>query len=325
MTDGGYNPCHRSLKFIKLRGTRVRKDGLRLLLNTCLALEGLRCNVMDILQALSTYIKDDQARYDGSSLTLKYFDFSSCYQIFSSKLHFLMNLREVRIGADVPPECKTSSRKHRNDFKLKPPTEEVCHGLLFLGSLRYLETLVLKDLNENELEAALGSCGMLLRRLEIHFMSSGVNLEVINQLAPNITTLLISDSKIICSTDHAHTKKYFFKNLTQCRLMRVYYENRSETCILSHCDLKSLYQESAPAITDDLIDALIDNNKLRNLEELIFTGICFLSTQSLIKIMQLPSINLVGDIMDWSISRQQYETFLSKHKESWKTSKKVIK
>ena len=42
---------------MKLRGTRVRREGLGLLLRSCLALQGLRCNVMDVLQAMSSYLK----------------------------------------------------------------------------------------------------------------------------------------------------------------------------------------------------------------------------------------------------------------------------
>ena len=35
----------------------MRREGLGLLLRWCLALEGVRCNVMDVLQAMSSYIK----------------------------------------------------------------------------------------------------------------------------------------------------------------------------------------------------------------------------------------------------------------------------
>lgn len=45
------------LRFVKLRGTRVRREGLGLLLRCCLTLEGVRCNVMDVLQAMSSYLK----------------------------------------------------------------------------------------------------------------------------------------------------------------------------------------------------------------------------------------------------------------------------
>ena len=74
-------PCHASLRHVKLRGTRVRRHGVRLLLRHCLVLEGVRCvdtvdiddadfvyvsnidmvmvrcNIMDVLQALSAFIK----------------------------------------------------------------------------------------------------------------------------------------------------------------------------------------------------------------------------------------------------------------------------
>ena len=57
--DSGVTPraCHNSLTHVKLRGTRVRRDGLRLLLKYCLSLQGVRCNIMDVLHALSAFIK----------------------------------------------------------------------------------------------------------------------------------------------------------------------------------------------------------------------------------------------------------------------------
>ena len=86
-------------------------------------------------------------RCDGSSLTLRYFDFSSCFSIFAPKLDHLRCLEEVRIissqylqylhsiytvsteylqvriGADAPPEFRQKSRKHRKD--VRTPTEQV--------------------------------------------------------------------------------------------------------------------------------------------------------------------------------------------------------
>ena len=50
-------PCHKTLTHVKLRGTRVRRDGVRLLLKYCLSLQGLRCNIMDVLHSLSAFIK----------------------------------------------------------------------------------------------------------------------------------------------------------------------------------------------------------------------------------------------------------------------------
>ena len=81
MSHKSPRPCHASLRHVKLRGTRVRRHGVRLLLRHCLALEGVRCvdtvdiddvdfvdiftismvmvrcNIMDVLQALSAFIK----------------------------------------------------------------------------------------------------------------------------------------------------------------------------------------------------------------------------------------------------------------------------
>ena len=49
--------CHKTLTHVKLRGTRVRRDGIRLLLSYCLSLQGVRCNIMDVLHALSAFLK----------------------------------------------------------------------------------------------------------------------------------------------------------------------------------------------------------------------------------------------------------------------------
>ena len=49
------------------------------------------------------FIQEDGARCDGSSLTLRYFDFSSCFSIFAPKLGHLRCLEEVRIVADTVP------------------------------------------------------------------------------------------------------------------------------------------------------------------------------------------------------------------------------
>ena len=49
----------------------------------------------------NVHIQEDGARCDGSSLTLRYFDFSSCFSIFAPKLDHLRCLEEVRSVADA--------------------------------------------------------------------------------------------------------------------------------------------------------------------------------------------------------------------------------
>ena len=63
--DSGVRPraCHHTLTQVKLRGTRVRRDGLRLLLKYCLSLQGVRANIMDVLHALSAFIKVSSMLY----------------------------------------------------------------------------------------------------------------------------------------------------------------------------------------------------------------------------------------------------------------------
>ena len=117
---------------------------------------------------------------DGSSLTIKYFDFSSCFPIFARRLEFLPALVEVRVGADVPPEYRNVSRKHKNE--VRTPTREMCELLQGLQVLSQLSNLVLKDISNTELEAALSCCGWRLERLEVHYVTTGVDLSLIDKL-----------------------------------------------------------------------------------------------------------------------------------------------
>ena len=189
---------------------------------------------------------------DGSPLTLKYFDFSSCFPIFARRLEFLPALEEVRVGADVPPEFRNVSRKHKNE--VRTPAREMCGLLQGLRVLRQLSNLVLKDISNTELEAALSCCGWRLDRLEVHYMTSGVDLSLINSLCPRLTNLNISNSRIFQS----NKTKPFLPQLSQCRLMRVSYEERTEDIFLSECEnVKILHQEAAPALNDQFILSLL--------------------------------------------------------------------
>ena len=191
---------------------------------------------------------------DGSPLTLKYFDFSSCFPIFARRLEFLPALVEVRVGADVPPEYRNVSRKHKNE--VRTPTREMCELLQGLQVLSQLSNLVLKDISNTELEAALSCCGWRLERLEVHYMTTGVDLSLIDQLCPRLTNLNISNSRIFQS----NKTKTFLPKLSQCRLMRVSYEERerTENIFLAECgSLKILHQEAGPATTDQFIESLL--------------------------------------------------------------------
>ena len=189
---------------------------------------------------------------DGSPLTLKYFDFSSCFPIFARRLEFLPALVEVRVGADVPPEYRNVSRKHKNE--VRTPTREMCELLRGLQVLSHLSNLVLKDISNTELEAALSCCGRRLERLEVHYMTTGVDLSLIDQLCPRLTNLNISNSRIFQS----NKTKTFLPKLSQCRLMRVSYEERTENIFLSECcNLAILHQEAGSATNDQFIDSLL--------------------------------------------------------------------
>ena len=103
-------PCSRTLKRVKLRGTKVRVDslssghgksnhpqatGIRMLLSHCLSLEGVRHNSKDVIMALSGFLKEERHRMDGSLLSLAYMDFTSCFTVFSQRLELLPGLTEV--------------------------------------------------------------------------------------------------------------------------------------------------------------------------------------------------------------------------------------
>ena len=93
-------------------------------------------------------------------------------------------------------------------------------------------------------------------------MSSGVDLDVINQHAPNLASLSICDSKIFCSDDWGQSN--FLPKLTHCRLMRVSYISGCETKILQGCkNLQVLYQEAGAEITDECIQDLVEIGYLR--------------------------------------------------------------
>ena len=189
---------------------------------------------------------------DGSPLTLRYFDFSSCFPIFARRLEFLPDLMEVRVGADVPPELRNVSRKHRKE--VRTPAREMCGLLEGLEVLSHLNNLVLKDISNTELEAALSCCGWRLSRLEVHYMTSGVDVSLIDRLCPNLSNLSISNSRIFQSNKTGT----FLPKLVQCRLMRVSYEERRENIFLSDCDnLTILHQEAGPAINDQFIRSLL--------------------------------------------------------------------
>ena len=189
---------------------------------------------------------------DGSPLTIKYLDFSSCFPIFARRLEFLPALVEVRVGADVPPEYKNVSRKHKNE--VRTPTREMCGLLQGLQVLSQLSNLVLKDISNTELEAALTCCGWRLERLEVHYMTTGVDLSLIDALCPRLTNLNISNSRIFQS----NKTPSFLPKLAQCRLMRVSYEESVENIFLSECgSLAVLHQEAGPATNDQFLGSLL--------------------------------------------------------------------
>merc|ERR1712142_1328765 len=117
-------------------------------------------------------------------------DFSSCFTLFAERLDKMPSLKEVRIGADVPPQLKSFSHKHRAEAIV--PSEQMRQALRFLNVLTFLRCLVVKDVSSDQVELALTVCGKKLRRLDIHFIPNGIDLGVINKYAHSLTDLSIS-------------------------------------------------------------------------------------------------------------------------------------
>eukprot|EP00092_Neocalanus_flemingeri_P014040 GFUD01015146.1.p1 GENE.GFUD01015146.1~~GFUD01015146.1.p1 ORF type:complete len:519 (-),score=59.30 GFUD01015146.1:24-1580(-) len=313
--EDSFNPCHTTLRHVKLRGTRVRRAGVRMLLRTCLNLEGIRCNTMDVLQALSSFLKEDKWRYDGSLLTMKYMDFSSCYAIFAPKLNMLPKLIEVRIGADVPPQLKSLSRKHKREAIV--PTEQLCIALKCLNQLTELKTLVLKDLSNEEVSLVLSLCGKRLKRLDLHYMTSGVSLDVINGNANLLTDLSISDS-MISQTKSNNLRVKFLPHLQNCRLMRVTYRDNAEETLLRNCpNIRVLHQEAGSGISNELIKDVVINGNLSSLEEFVINGNCQLGVESVLYLTRLPQLVRFGDIQDWKISEERRRQLFISLKDQW--------
>ena len=167
---------------------------------------------------------------------------------------------EVRVGADVPPEYKKVSRNHRRE--VRTPSLEMCGLLTYLQVLTHLTNLVLKDVTNTELESVLTCCGDRLARLEIHYMSTGLDLSLINRYCSCLLDLNICNSRLYLS----HDTTRFLPRLEQCRLMRVCYDSGAENIFLSLCEkLRVVHQEAGQALDDQLIHSLISRHSLQAL------------------------------------------------------------
>lgn len=102
----GLNNCSRTLRFMKMRSTGVRIGGVRILLRCAKNLQGVRCSIYDVLQALAAQLKNSD-----EALALKYLDFSNCFAILSKYLFLLPKLAEIRIGADAPPQMRQTVKR----------------------------------------------------------------------------------------------------------------------------------------------------------------------------------------------------------------------
>ena len=121
-----------------------------------------------------------------------------------------------------------------------------------------------------------------LRRLELHYLVSGVDLCLISSFAPALLHLTVCDSKVFCSDPAllrggggavrtllgggGGTVRALLPRLLSCHLLRVSYEGGAEAALLGHAPaLTRLHQEAGPAITDELVQRLVAEGRLDNL------------------------------------------------------------
>ena len=165
---------------------------------------------------------------------------------------------------------------------------EMCAALDCLASLPALATLVLKDVTNTELETVLAQCGerytdirgvcltfgrylnmLRLRRLELHYLVSGVDLCLISSFAPALHHLTVCDSKVFCSDPAllgVGAARALLPRLLSCHLLRVSYLGGAEAALLGHAPaLTRLHQEAGPAITDEFVQRLVAEGRLDNL------------------------------------------------------------
>jgi len=193
------NPCASSLRFAKMKATKVRVNGVRHLLNIAKNLQGIRCSNFDVLQALATKLKALQNGCE-ESLNLRYLDFSNCFSILSKYMNWLIHLTEIRIGSDAPPQMRLTTRRLLIDDHLNDDATVIA-ALEELPKLEDLQTLVLKAFDLKYQKCLLSTqVGIRLRRLDLHFNyeAPGVNLAEIAILCPYLTDLAVCDSLVKC-------------------------------------------------------------------------------------------------------------------------------
>ena len=176
---------------------------------------------------------------------------------------------------------------------------------------------MLKDVSNEEVSLALSVCGKKLARLDIHYMTSGISLDVINMTANLLTKLSISDS-MISQIKENQSVINFLPHFQICRLMRVTYRDNAESAIIRRChNLRVLHQEAGSGITDELVENLVINRHLLKLEEIVINGDCQLGIESVNNLTQLPQLVRFGDIQDWKISEEERRQLFISVKHHW--------
>ena len=110
-----------------------------------------------------------------------------------------------------------------------------------------------------------------LRRLELHYLVSGVDLCLVSSFAPALHHLTVCDSKVFCSDPAllgggGGTARALLPRLLSCHLLRVSYVGGAEAALLGHAPaLTRLHQEAGPAITDEFVQRLVAEGRLDNL------------------------------------------------------------
>lgn len=343
--------CSKSLRFMKMRSSGVRVQGVRCLLHCARALQGVRCSSYDVLQALAAQLKtlsnfcdnyDDKRRV----LPLRYLDFSNCFAILSKYMWLLPDLIEVRVGSDAPPLMRQTTKRLLVDDSDQVDDANMLAALSDLPKLVSLRTLVLKAFALKCLVPLLNTqIGFRLRRLDLHYtnVNPGINLIDIGIACPFLTDLAVCDSLVTWSSDGVVTNnnnnnkvkrkhkrkqqqfssepndrcgKTIFTRLESLKLLRVTYRNVDDWEHMPRLanNIRILHMESSRGMTDAAMQSILIDNQFSQLEEFLVSGSSNRLTAR--TVVRLTSVCLqlrwLGDLRDWNISARERNVSLPK-------------
>lgn len=296
---GSPSPCCKSLQLVKVRGTKIRCPGIKLLIHHCPSLRGIRCSTSDVLGALASHLKADKNHI----LSMRFMDFSSYFSLFQPYLAQMPCLQEVRAGADTPPSLKHKSPKYGGQWECSK--EELGQALASLIGLPKLTCLILKDVEEDQVMMTLELCGKSLTRLDLHYLPRGVNICSISHFANSLTHLAISDSMVTYHEEPSHPTAQFLPCLQSARLMRVQYEGNAISLLMKKCrHLRLLDVEAGDDLTNELVEDVVNKGGLDLCEEVVVRGTCGLGEAAVRAFLGLSNLKHIGDLQDWKLSRK---------------------